>query len=141
MPAVCLRALRVMHSGDAFAGKNHADHRRATTAAAPSATAETITRRRHRASRTSDTHHHRSQPEDDDGGPERTYAAFNAELRQVGAGRGSRRAKTVDAAARRIRAPGTVQGYAVSTFLGGIKNNIQVAYNELGKKTDNDARG
>ena len=31
---VVFKALRVMHAGDAFAGKTHADYRRATTAEA-----------------------------------------------------------------------------------------------------------
>jgi len=41
--------------------------------------------------------------------------------------------KTVDAAAAEFKVPEKYKGYTVSTFLGGIKNNIQVAYNELNK--------
>ena len=65
---VVFPALRAMHSGDAFAGKNDADHRRE--------------QRRQRGRLRQDDHeggverqerghdHHRPQPEDDDGGPE-----------------------------------------------------------------------
>jgi hypothetical protein len=42
--------------------------------------------------------------------------------------------KTVDQAAADYKLPERYKGYAISTFLGGIKNNIQVAYNELKKK-------
>jgi hypothetical protein len=42
--------------------------------------------------------------------------------------------KTVDAAAAEYKVPAQYSGYTVSTFLGGIKNNIQIAYNELGQK-------
>ena len=41
--------------------------------------------------------------------------------------------KTVEAAAAEYKIPGKYKGYTVSTFLGGIKNNIQIAYNELKK--------
>jgi hypothetical protein len=42
--------------------------------------------------------------------------------------------KTDDASAAEFKIPDKYKGYTVSTFLGGIRNNIQVAYNELGKK-------
>jgi glyoxylase-like metal-dependent hydrolase (beta-lactamase superfamily II) len=41
--------------------------------------------------------------------------------------------KTVEAAAAEYKIPDKYKGYTVSTFLGGIKNNIQIAYNELKK--------
>jgi cyclase len=41
--------------------------------------------------------------------------------------------KTVDAAAAEYKIPDKYKGYNITTFLGGIKNNIQVAYNELKK--------
>lgn len=41
--------------------------------------------------------------------------------------------KTVDAATAEFKIPDKYKGYGVSTFLGGIKNNIQIAYNELKK--------
>jgi hypothetical protein len=42
--------------------------------------------------------------------------------------------KNVDAAAAEYKVPAQYSGYTVSTFLGGIKNNVQIAYNELGQK-------
>ena len=61
------------------------------------------------------------------------YAAFNDSFvtwvrDEIKAG------KTVDAAAAEYKVPAQYSGYTVSTFLGGIKNNIQIAYNELGQK-------
>ncbi len=41
--------------------------------------------------------------------------------------------KTVDQATAEYKIPEKYKGYTVTTFLGGIKNNIQVAYNELKK--------
>jgi cyclase len=42
--------------------------------------------------------------------------------------------KTVDQAAEEYKVPAKYPGYTVGTFFGGIKGNIQTAYNELGKK-------
>ncbi|PYS28830.1 MAG: hypothetical protein DMG11_11095 [Acidobacteria bacterium] len=61
------------------------------------------------------------------------YAAFNNDFitwirDEIKAG------KSVDAAAAEYKIPDKYKGYQISTFLGGIKNNVQVAYNELGKK-------
>ena len=39
--------------------------------------------------------------------------------------------KSVDAAAMEYKIPDKYKGYTVNTFLGGIKGNIQTAYNEL----------
>jgi glyoxylase-like metal-dependent hydrolase (beta-lactamase superfamily II) len=60
------------------------------------------------------------------------YAAFNNEFitwveGEIKAG------KSVDAAAAEYKIPDKYKGYTISTFLGGIKNNIQIAYNELKK--------
>jgi len=41
--------------------------------------------------------------------------------------------KTVDQAAMEFKIPERYKGYTVSTFFGGIKGNIQTAYNELKK--------
>jgi glyoxylase-like metal-dependent hydrolase (beta-lactamase superfamily II) len=60
------------------------------------------------------------------------YADFNNEFitwvqNEIKAG------KTVDAAVTEYKIPDKYKGYTISTFLGGIKNNIQIAYNELKK--------
>ena len=41
--------------------------------------------------------------------------------------------KSVDEAAMDYKIPEKYKGYTVSTFFGGIKGNIQTAYNELKK--------
>ena len=41
--------------------------------------------------------------------------------------------KTVDQAAMEFKIPEKYKGYTVSTFFGGVKGNIQTAYNELKK--------
>ena len=41
--------------------------------------------------------------------------------------------KTADAAAGEFKVPEKYKGYGVGTLLGGIRGNIQTAYNELGK--------
>jgi hypothetical protein len=60
------------------------------------------------------------------------YAAFNNDFltwvqSEIKAG------KSVDDAAMEYKIPEKYKGYTISTFLGGIKNNIQVAYNEMKK--------
>ncbi len=61
------------------------------------------------------------------------YAAFNNDFiawvqGEIKAG------KSVDQASMEYKVPEKYAGYTVSTFLGGIKGNIQLAYNELQKK-------
>jgi cyclase len=126
---VVFRALRVMHSGDAFAGK--------TTPIIDgnnggSAVAYGNTLAKAASIKNVDTiitgHSPMMKPAD-----LREYATFNADF--VTWVRGEIKAgKTVDQAAADYKLPERYKGYAVSTFLGGIKNNIQVAYNELKKK-------
>jgi cyclase len=41
--------------------------------------------------------------------------------------------KTVDQATAEYKIPEKYKGYTVTSFMGGVKNNIQVAYNELKK--------
>jgi cyclase len=127
---VVFRALRVMHSGDAFAGKttpiidaNNGGSaleygKTLTNAASGIKNVDTIIT----------GHSPRMTPAD-----LKEYAAFNNSFiswvrDEIKAG------KTVDAAAAEYKVPAQYNGYTVSTFLGGIKNNIQIAYNELGKK-------
>jgi cyclase len=127
---VVFRALRVMHSGDAFAGKT-------TPIIDPNNGGSAVEYGKTLAKAASgiknvDTiitgHSPRMTPAD-----LKQYAAFNDSFvtwvrDEIKAG------KTVDAAAAEYKVPAQYSGYTVSTFLGGIKNNIQVAYNELGKK-------
>jgi hypothetical protein len=61
------------------------------------------------------------------------YAAFNNDFitwvkSEIVAG------KSVDEAAMDYRIPDKYKGYTISTFFGGIKGNIQLAYDELKKK-------
>ena len=126
---VVFRSLRVMHTGDAFAGK--------TTPIIDannggSAVAYGNTLAKAAGVKNVDTiitgHSPRMKPAD-----LREYATFNSDF--VTWVRGEIKAgKTVDAAAAEYKLPERYKDYTVSTFLGGIKNNIQVAYNELGKK-------
>jgi cyclase len=126
---VVFRSLRVMHSGDAFAGKttpiidgnnggSAVDYGNTLAKAASIKNVDTIIT----------GHSPLMKPAD-----LREYATFNADF--VTWVRGEMKAgKTVDAAAAEYKVPDRYKGYTVSTFLGGIKNNVQVAYNELGKK-------
>jgi cyclase len=127
---VVFRSLRVMHSGDAFAGKttpiidannggSAVDYGKTLAKAASSIkNVDTIIT----------GHSPRMTPAD-----LKEYASFNSDF--VAWVQGEIKAgKSVDAAAAEYKIPDHYKGYTVSTFLGGIKNNIQVAYNELGKK-------
>jgi glyoxylase-like metal-dependent hydrolase (beta-lactamase superfamily II) len=127
---VVFRALRVMHSGDAFAGKT-------TPIIDPNPGGSAVEYGKTLAKAASgiknvDTiitgHSPRMTPAD-----LKQYAAFNDSFvswvrDEIKAG------KTVDAAAAEYKVPAQYNGYTVSTFLGGIKNNIQIAYKELGQK-------
>jgi glyoxylase-like metal-dependent hydrolase (beta-lactamase superfamily II) len=127
---VVFRALRVMHSGDAFAGKT-------TPIIDPNNGGSAVEYGKTLAKAASgiknvDTiitgHSPRMTPAD-----LKQYAAFNDSFvtwvrAEIKAG------KTVDAAAAEYKVPAQYSGYTVSTFLGGIKNNIQIAYKELGQK-------
>ena len=127
---VVFRSLRVMHSGDAFAGKttpiidannggSAVDYGKTIAKAASGIkNVDTIIT----------GHSPRMTPADLN-----EYAAFNNDF--VAWVQGEMKAgKSVDAAAAEYKLPEKYKGYTVSTFLGGIKNNIQIAYNELGKK-------
>jgi cyclase len=127
---VVFRALRVMHSGDAFAGKttpiidannggSAVDYGKTVSKAASSIkNVDTIIT----------GHSPRMTPAD-----LREYGAFNDDFIKWVQGE-IKAGKSVDAAAAEYKLPEQYKGYAVSTFLGGIKNNIQVAYTELGQK-------
>jgi cyclase len=127
---VVFPALRAMHSGDAFAGKttpiidannggSAVDYGKTISKAASSVkNVDTIITGHSPRMTMADL---------------KEYGAFNTGFvtwvqGEIKAG------KTVDAAAAEYKLPEQYKGYAVSTFLGGIKNNIQVAYDELNKK-------
>jgi len=127
---VVFPALRAMHSGDAFAGKttpiidannggSAVDYGKTITKAASSVkNVDTIITGHSPRMTMADL---------------KEYGAFNADFVKWVQGE-IKAGKTVDAAAAEYKLPEQYKGYAVSTFLGGIKNNIQVAYNELNKK-------
>ena len=126
---VVFRSLRVMHSGDAFAGKT-TPIIDANNGGSAVAYGQTLAKAA--SIKNVDTiitgHSPTMKPAD-----LREYATFNSDF--VTWVRGEIKAgKSVDAAAAEYKLPERYKGYTVSTFLGGIKNNIQVAYNELGKK-------
>jgi glyoxylase-like metal-dependent hydrolase (beta-lactamase superfamily II) len=123
-------ALRAMHSGDAFAGKSTpiidgnnggsaADYGKTLSKAASTIkNVDTII-----GGHTNDPMTFNDLKE---------YAAFNTDFitwaqSEIKAG------KSVEDAAMEYKIPDKYKGYTISTFLGGIKNNIQLAYNELKK--------
>jgi cyclase len=127
---VVFRSLRAMHAGDAFAGKTTPiiDPNNGGSAVEYGKTIAKAASSINNVDTIITGHSPRMTPAD-----LKEYAAFNnAFLTWV---QGEIKAgKSVDEATAAYKLPAEYKGYAVSTFLGGIKNNIQVAYNELGKK-------
>ena len=126
---VVFPALRAMHAGDAFAGKNTPliDGNNGGSAVEYGKTlskaASTI-----KNVDTVITGHSPLMTAAD----LKEYADFNSDFiawvqGEIKAG------KTVDAATAEFKIPEKYKGYSVSTFFGGIKNNIQIAYNEIKK--------
>jgi cyclase len=127
---VVFRSLRVMHSGDAFAGKTTPiiDPNNGGSAVDYGKTIAKASSSIKNVDTIITGHSPRMTPAD-----LKEYASFNNDF--VAWVQGEIKAgKSVDAAAADYKIPDQYKGYAVSTFLGGIKNNIQVAYTELGKK-------
>ena len=60
------------------------------------------------------------------------YADFNNDFTTWVQGE-IRAGKTVDEASMEYKIPDKYKGYTINTFFGGIKGNIQTAYNELKK--------
>ena len=128
---VVFPAIHAMHSGDAFAGKttpiidgnnggSAADYGKTLSKAA--ATIKNVD---------AIIGGHSDNPMTFDDLKE--YAAFNNDFitwvkAEIVAG------KSVDEAAMDYKIPERFKGYTISTFFGGIKGNIQLAYNELQKK-------
>jgi len=127
---VVFRALRTVHAGDMFAGKNtpFVDANNGGSAVNYGRTLAKA------ASTLKDidsviTGHSTVMTHAD----LKEYADFNNDFitwveGQIKAG------KTVDAAAMEYAIPEKYKGYTITQFGGGIRNNIQTAYNELGKK-------
>ena len=127
---VVFRSLRVMHSGDAFAGKTTPiiDANNGGSAVDYGKTLAKASSSIKNVDTIITGHSPRMTPAD-----LKEYASFNNDF--VAWVQGEIKAGTsVDAAAADYKIPDQYKGYAVSTFLGGIKNNIHVAYTELGKK-------
>jgi glyoxylase-like metal-dependent hydrolase (beta-lactamase superfamily II) len=127
---VVFPALRTMHSGDVFAGKN-TPLIDANNGGSAVEYAKTVARAASEVKNV-DTiitgHSPLMTPSD-----LQEYAAFNSEFiawvqAQIKAG------KTAEQSATEYKLPEKYKGYAIPTFFGGIRNNIQIAYNELGKK-------
>ena len=126
---VVFPALRVMHAGDVFAGKT-TPIIDANNGGSAVEYGKTLAKARidHQER---GHHHHRAQPADDAGRSEG--------VRGTSTTTSSRGCRTRSRPARPSTPPRPstscrtqYKGYTVSTFLGGIKNNIQVAYTELG---------
>jgi glyoxylase-like metal-dependent hydrolase (beta-lactamase superfamily II) len=127
---VVFRSLRVMHAGDAFAGKNTPiiDASNGGSAVEYGKTLAKAASGIKNVDTIITGHSTPMTPAD-----LKEYAAFNNDFitwvqGEIKAG------KTVDEASAEFKIPEKYQGYTISTFLGGIKNNVQTAYNELGKK-------
>ena len=126
---VLFPALRTVHSGDAYAGKN-APLIDADNGGSAVEYGKTIARAA-QTLKNIDTiitgHSALMKPAD-----LQEYAEFNNEFitwvtAQIRAG------KTVDQAAAEYKLPERYKNYTIPAFFGGIKGNIQVAYNELKK--------
>jgi glyoxylase-like metal-dependent hydrolase (beta-lactamase superfamily II) len=127
---VVFPALRAMHSGDAFAGKTTPiiDANNGGSAVEYGKTISKAASSIKNVDTIITGHSPRMTPAD-----LKEYGAFNNDF--ITWVRGEIKAgKNVDTAAAEFKIPERYKGYSVSTFLGGIKNNVQIAYDELGKK-------
>jgi glyoxylase-like metal-dependent hydrolase (beta-lactamase superfamily II) len=127
---VVFPALRAMHAGDAFAGKNTPiiDGNNGGSAVAYGKTLSSAASSIKNVDTIIGGHTDHPMAFED----LKEYAAFNNDFitwvqGEIKAG------KSVDDAAMEFKIPEKYKGYTVSTFLGGIKGNIQLAYNELKK--------
>ena len=126
---VVFPSLRAMHAGDAFAGKNTPiiDPNNGGSAVEYGKTLAKVSSTIKNVDTILTGHSTLMTPAD-----LKEYADFNNDFLTWVQGE-IKAGKTVDAAAAEFKVPDKYKGYTVSTFLGGIKNNIQVAYNELKK--------
>jgi cyclase len=127
---VVFRSLRVMHTGDAFAGKTTpiVDGNNGGSVVSYGNTLAKVASSIRDVDTIITGHSPLMKPAD-----LKQYAEFNTDLAkwietQKKAG------KSVDQAADEYKIPDKYQGYQINAFLGGIKGVIQTAYNELDKK-------
>jgi glyoxylase-like metal-dependent hydrolase (beta-lactamase superfamily II) len=127
---VVFPSLRAMHSGDAFAGKNTPiiDGNNGGSAVEYGKTLANAASTIKNVDVIITGHAMTTMTPAD----LKEYAAFNSDFTtwvqsEIKAG------KTVDQAAMEYKIPEKYKGYTVSTFLGGIKGNIELAYKELKK--------
>jgi glyoxylase-like metal-dependent hydrolase (beta-lactamase superfamily II) len=128
---VVFPALRAMHSGDAFAGKTTPiiDGMNGGSAAQYGKTLSKAASKIKNVDTIIGGHTDHPMTFED----LKEYAAFNSEFTTWVRGE-IKAGKSVDQAAMEYKIPEKFKGYTISTFFGGIKGNIQLAYNELQKK-------
>jgi glyoxylase-like metal-dependent hydrolase (beta-lactamase superfamily II) len=126
---VVFPALRMMHTGDAFAGKNTPliDADNGGSAVEYSNTISKAAQTLKNVETIITGHSALMKPAD-----LQEYADFNKDFiawvnSEIRAG------KTVDQAAAEYKLPDRYKSYTIPQFFGGIRGNIQVAYNELKK--------
>jgi len=126
---VVFPSLRAMHAGDAFAGKNTPiiDANNGGSAVEYAKTLAKASSSIKNVDTILTGHSTLMTPAD-----LKEYADFNNDFLTWVQGE-IKAGKTVDAAAAEFKVPDKYKGYSVSTFLGGVKNNVQIAFNELKK--------
>src|SRR5436309_14916530 len=124
---VVFKELRVLHSGDAFAGKTTPiiDGNNGGSAVNYGKTLAKAASSIKNVDTIITGHSPLMKPADLN-----EYANFNNEFATWVAGQ-KKAGKSVDDAVAAYKIPDKYPGYQINTFLGGIKNNIQVAFNEL----------
>src|SRR2546426_2556735 len=127
---VVFPAVRALHSGDAFANKGTPiiDTNNGGSAVEYGKTLAKA------ASTIQDSEWTIPRPFDTPRTPAdlKEYADFNNDFTTWGQGE-IRAGKHVDEASMEYKIPDKYKGYTINTFFGGIKGNIQTAYNELKK--------
>src|SRR3989441_7367656 len=126
---VVFPSLRAMHAGDAFAGKNTPiiDANNGGSAVEYAKTLAKASSSIKNVDTILTGHSTLMTPAD-----LKEYADFNNDFLTWVQGE-IKAGKTVDTAAAEFKIPDKYKGYSVSTFLGGVKNNVQIAFNELKK--------
>ena len=124
---VVFKELRVLHSGDAFAGKTTPiiDGNNGGSAVNYGKTLAKAASSIKNVDTIITGHSPLMKPADLN-----EYANFNNEFATWVAAQ-KKTGKSVDEAAAAYKIPDKYPGYQINTFLGGIKNNIQVAYGEI----------